>query len=171
MPIWAHRRAQRSSALTREAIVEAAMEIADAEGVDGASIRPVAAALGARTMSLYISIDDRNYLSDQVAGEVLVIGESSAAWREVIAWRERGVAVRYLWIVLMADQVAGGVLITGEPPAARREVIAVIARREREVALRHPWIVDMAGHRSRAMVGPNLLRHLYQAMAALAGQR
>lgn len=45
----------------------------------------------------------------------------------------------------------------------------MIARREREAALRHPWIVDMAKHRAHAMVGPNVLRHLDQAMAALAG--
>ncbi|GLY84132.1 TetR family transcriptional regulator [Actinoallomurus iriomotensis] len=134
VPIWARQRGRRASTLTREAIVEAAMEIADAEGADAVSIRRVAAALGARTMSLYTYIDSKNDLFD-----------------------------------LMADQVAGEVLITEELPAGWREAITVIARREREVSLRHPWIVDMAKHRAHAMVGPNLLRHVDQALAALAG--
>lgn len=46
------------------------MEIADAEGVDGVSIRRVAAALGARTMSLYTYIDSKNDLFDLMADQV-----------------------------------------------------------------------------------------------------
>jgi AcrR family transcriptional regulator len=134
VPIWARQRARRSSTLTREAIVEAAMEIADAEGIDGVSIRRVAAALGARTMSLYTYIDSKNDLLD-----------------------------------LMADRVAGELLITEELPGDWREAITLIARREREIGLRHPWIVDMVKYRAHAMVGPNLLRHLEQSMAAVAG--
>jgi AcrR family transcriptional regulator len=134
VPIWARATARRASALSREAIVGAAMEIADAEGLDGVSIRRVAAALGARTMSLYTYIDSKKDLLD-----------------------------------LMADQVAGELLIEGELPADWREAVTLIARRERDAGLRHPWMVDLIKHRSHAMVGPNVLRHLDQSLAAVAG--
>jgi AcrR family transcriptional regulator len=134
LPIWARESARRPSALSREAIVDAALRIADAEGLDGVSIRRVAAALGARTMSLYTYIDSKDDLLD-----------------------------------LMADHVAGELLVEGDLPAGWREAITLIARRERETGLRHPWLVDMVKHRAHAMVGPNLLRHLDQSMAAVAG--
>jgi AcrR family transcriptional regulator len=134
VPVWARERRRRPSALSRTAIVDAALKLADAEGIDVVSIRRVAAALGARAMSLYTYIDSKDDLLD-----------------------------------LMADQVAGELIIEGGLPGDWREAITLIARREREAGLRHPWMVDMAHHRSHAVIGPNLLRHLDQSMAAVAG--
>ena len=110
------------------------MEIADAEGLAAVSIRRVAAALGARTMSLYTYIDSKDDLLD-----------------------------------LMADRVAGEVLIKGDLPDDWREALTMIARRERDTGLRHPWLVDMIYHRTPGVVGPNVLRHLDQSVAAVAG--
>jgi AcrR family transcriptional regulator len=134
VPIWARERRRRPSALSRTAIVEAALEIADTEGVDVVSIRRVAAALGARTMSLYTYIDSKDDLLD-----------------------------------LMTDQVAGELIIEGELPGDWRAAITMIAQREREAGLRHPWLVELAHHRSHAVIGPNLLRHLDQSIAAVSG--
>ena len=134
VPIWAREHRRRPSALSRAAIVDAALRIADAEGIGVVSIRRVAAALGARTMSLYTYIDSKDDLLD-----------------------------------LMADQVAGELLIDGELPDDWREAITLIARSEREAGLRHPWLVEMVYHRSHAVVGPNVLRHLDQSLAAVAG--
>jgi AcrR family transcriptional regulator len=132
-PIWARERGRRST-LSREAIVEAAVELADAEGIDAVSIRRVAAALGARTMSLYTYIDSKDDLLD-----------------------------------LMADHVVAEILLEEELPAGWREAVMLLARREREASLRHPWLVDMVRRRSHAVVGPNVLRHMDQSMAAVAG--
>lgn len=103
--IWDEPEHKRRSPLTREAIVEAAMRVADEEGVAAMSIRRVAATLEARVMSLYSHIDSKNDLlalmSDEIAGEVLIEGELPADWREaitMIARRERDVALRHRWI-------------------------------------------------------------------------
>jgi AcrR family transcriptional regulator len=109
-PIWARPPARRRSALSREAIVDAALAIADAEGIGAVSIRRVAAELGARTMSLYGYIDSKDDLfdlmSDRVAGEAIVEGEMPAGWREavsVLCRREREVARRHPWLVDLAN--------------------------------------------------------------------
>jgi AcrR family transcriptional regulator len=77
---------QRRTALTREAIVRAAILLADAEGLDAVSIRRVASELQARAMSLYTYIERKedlfDLMADEVAAEVLVPGELPRDWRE-----------------------------------------------------------------------------------------
>jgi AcrR family transcriptional regulator len=106
VPIWARSKKERRPALTREVIVDAAVKIADAEGLAGVSIRRVAADLGARTMSLYSHIDSKDDLFDlmreQVMAEVFVETELPADWREAaraIARREHEVSLRHPWLV------------------------------------------------------------------------
>jgi AcrR family transcriptional regulator len=103
---WAEPLPERRPRLTREAVVEAAMQLADAEGLGAVSIRRVAAQLGARTMSLYTYIarkeDLLDLMADEVAGEVLIEGSLPADWRKaitLIARREREVARRHPWMV------------------------------------------------------------------------
>src|SRR3954449_4175411 len=83
----AFRAVPRRSSLSREAIVAAALALADAEGLDAVSIRRVAAALGARPMSLYTHIaakDDLvDLMADAVVGEVLV-EDPPAGWRAAL---------------------------------------------------------------------------------------
>jgi AcrR family transcriptional regulator len=135
VPVWAREDNRRRSTLSREAIVAAAVAIADAEGLDAVSIRRVAADLKARAMSLYTYIERKEDLLD-----------------------------------LMADEVAAETLVAGELPPGWREATLAIARRERQTTLRHPWLVDLVTRRSMlGRVGPNMLRHSDQSIAALAG--
>ena len=135
VPVWARDDTRRRTSLSREAIVAAAVAIADAEGLDAVSIRRVAADLHARAMSLYTYIERKEDLLD-----------------------------------LMADEVAAETLVPGELPADWREATLAIARRERQTTLRHPWLVDLVTRRSAlGRVGPNMLRHSEQSIAALAG--
>lgn len=55
------------SPLSREAIVAAACELADADGLDAVSLRKVAAALGAGPMRLYGYLDTKEELLDLMA--------------------------------------------------------------------------------------------------------
>lgn len=110
MPIWARPRARRASGLTREAIVEAAVGLADSESLDAVSIRRVATVLGARTMSLYTYIDSKDDLldlmADQIAGETLIHEELPDDWREAITLvvlRSREVGLRHPWLVDLAN--------------------------------------------------------------------
>jgi AcrR family transcriptional regulator len=105
-PIWARNQPQRRPALTREAIVAAAMAVADAEGLEAVSMRRVAAELGARTMSLYTHIDRKedllDLMADEMIGEVLVEEAAlSGSWRDAISAivrRERDAYLRHPWM-------------------------------------------------------------------------
>jgi AcrR family transcriptional regulator len=105
-PIWARQHARRTSGLTREAIVGAAIELADSEGLEAVSIRRVATVLAARTMSLYTYIDSKDDLldlmADQIVGEALILEKLPGDWREaitLIARREREAVLRHPWLV------------------------------------------------------------------------
>lgn len=74
--------------LSPEAIVEAAIRLADADGLDAVSIRRVAGELDARAMSLYDHFASKDELlasmTDQVVGEMLVSQPLPEAWREAV---------------------------------------------------------------------------------------
>jgi AcrR family transcriptional regulator len=106
VPVWARDDNRRRTTLSREAIVAAAVAIADAEGLDAVSIRRVAADLNARAMSLYTYIERKedllDLMADEVAAETLVPGELPPDWREAtlaIARRERQTTLRHPWLV------------------------------------------------------------------------
>ncbi|MCK2217876.1 TetR/AcrR family transcriptional regulator [Actinomadura sp. ATCC 31491] len=130
--VWSRPAPPRRPALTREAIVAAAIALADAEGLAAVSIRRVAAELGARTMTLYSYIERKEDLLalmlDEIAGELRPAGPPPDDWREAlldIARRERDLVRRHPWRVdLLSQGVAVG-------PNALRHVerkLAVLAR-------------------------------------------
>jgi AcrR family transcriptional regulator len=107
--IWA--RLDRSTrrpqpALTHDQIVQAAIEIADSEGVQALSMRKVAARLGSGTMSLYRYVPSKDDLLDlmvdAVVGEEELPGRPSGDWRSELAGlarRTRRVARRHPWML------------------------------------------------------------------------
>ncbi len=89
----------------RRAVVHAALELADSEGIDAVSMRRVAATLDMGTMTLYSYVRSKDDLialmADEIAGELLVPGELPADWREAlraIARRTRDMIFRHPWI-------------------------------------------------------------------------
>lgn len=86
-------------------IVTAAIEIADAEGLDALSMRKVAGRLGAGTMSLYRYLTNRDELVDLMVDQVVgqePLPEPSGHWRTdlaELARRDRQVARRHPWSV------------------------------------------------------------------------
>jgi AcrR family transcriptional regulator len=105
-PVWAREAGRRRTTLTRDAIVQAAIVLADAEGIDAVSIRRVATELGARAMSIYTYIDRKedllDLMVDEVAADIMVPGELPAGWREAtltIARRERAAVRRHPWMI------------------------------------------------------------------------
>jgi AcrR family transcriptional regulator len=64
-------RPRRAGELTPEAIVEAAIELADAQGLGSVSIRRVAGALRVRPMSLYTHFASKDALFDLMADSVI----------------------------------------------------------------------------------------------------
>ncbi|WP_067467090.1 TetR/AcrR family transcriptional regulator [Actinomadura macra] len=109
--VWTRPRGGRRPKLTREAIVETAVKVADAEGLAAVSIRRIAAELGVRAMSLYTHIDAKEELFDlmydEVAEEVLIEGDMPDDWREAlleIARREREAGLKHPWMFELAGR-------------------------------------------------------------------
>lgn len=97
--------ASGSADLTRERVIRTAVAIADAEGIDGLSMRAVAARLGASTMSLYGHVRSKDELvrlmADHAYGEASFPDDPPEHWRARLElgartlWR---VYVRHPWL-------------------------------------------------------------------------
>ncbi|MGC7098127.1 TetR/AcrR family transcriptional regulator [Amycolatopsis lurida] len=77
--------------LTLAMIVQAAIDVADAEGADALSMRRIAAELGAGTMSLYRYVSGKDELLLHMVEEVIARG--SVRTPELTGWRERMTAM------------------------------------------------------------------------------
>lgn len=86
----------REGELSRDRVVRAAIEIADAEGLDTLSMRGVAARLGVATMSTYRHVTSKDELvllmADAAFGELGYPDDPPAGWRPLL---ERG--ARTMW--------------------------------------------------------------------------
>jgi AcrR family transcriptional regulator len=114
MSVWAREKPRRRPVLSRDGIVDAAIRIADAEGLEAVSIRRVASDLGVRPMSLYTHIERKEDLltlmRDRVNVEVLLGDELPDDWRAAltgIARRTRDVVLRHRWMVEIHDAPLG----------------------------------------------------------------
>ncbi|WP_043626544.1 TetR/AcrR family transcriptional regulator [Nonomuraea candida] len=91
---------------SRAQITEAAIRIADAEGLEAATMRRIAAEIGAGAMSLYRYVPSRDDLidlvSDHLLGEIDVEGMPSGDWRADLrryAEGMRAMWLRHPWII------------------------------------------------------------------------
>ncbi len=108
--------ARKKQRLSPDLITEAAIRLADAEGLDAVSIRRVAAELDARAMSLYDHFASKRELldsmNDEVVGEMLVSRPLPEAWREAVATTARTMYAAYArhpWAIFVAaDRIGPG---------------------------------------------------------------
>ena len=91
---------------SRREVTEAAVAIADAEGLDAVTIRAVAARLGAGAMSLYSYVPDKQALVydmvEQVSEELVLPAQPSGDWRadlRGLARQQRALLHRHPWLV------------------------------------------------------------------------
>jgi AcrR family transcriptional regulator len=98
---------ERARGLARHQIVEAAITIADREGLDALTMRRVAQQLGAGTMSLYWHVRNKDELielmRDQVTGEHTL--QPSGDWRADLARfarDTRAMFLRHPWLASVA---------------------------------------------------------------------
>ena len=148
--IWARddEQAAGPQPLSRESIVAAAIEIADADGLEAVSIRRLATKLGARPMSLYSHIERKGDLIDLMVDEVMagsILPESppSDNWRDDlrrIAERTRENIRSHPWMIAAAfrhpfigpnalrhiDQSLAAVSRLPLPPERKRAVLLAV---------------------------------------------
>src|SRR5690349_14729292 len=106
----------RREPLTRQRVLAAALELADAGGFDSLSMRKVAAAVGVEAMSLYNHVANKEDLLDGlvdiVFGELEPPTPGDPDWRGALRRRAlsmRAVLNRHRWAVgLMESRVAPG---------------------------------------------------------------
>jgi AcrR family transcriptional regulator len=98
-------RRQRRTLSERE-IVDAAMALADADGIDAVSMRNVAQELGVGAMTLYSYVESKDDLialmADRLMEQFLVPGPLPQDWRAAltaIATRSRETLVRHAWVM------------------------------------------------------------------------
>ena len=91
---------------TRRQVIDAAVAIGDAEGLDAVTIRAVAARLGAGAMSLYSYVPDKQALVydmvERVSEELAVPAEPSGDWRadlRGLARQQRALLHRHPWLI------------------------------------------------------------------------
>ena len=104
--LWDEPEDAAGSKLTRVRVVQAALDIADAEGLEAVSIRRVALELDARPMSLYTHIASKDDLLalmlNEVSGRLLVPEPLPTDWREAlraIARRAYEAYVSHPWMM------------------------------------------------------------------------
>lgn len=102
VPPW---RKQRKAApvkqpLTQDAIVDTALRVVRAEGLDGVSMRRVAQELGTGPASLYAHVSGKEELLelmlDRAAGEIEVLAADPARWQEQL--KEMARSARRVWV-------------------------------------------------------------------------
>jgi AcrR family transcriptional regulator len=84
-PIEAH--PGRRAPLSRERVLRAALDLADAHGIDAVSMRRLGQALGVEAMSLYKHVADKEAILDGIADLVMVeveVPDPDLPWRESI---------------------------------------------------------------------------------------
>jgi TetR/AcrR family transcriptional regulator, tetracycline repressor protein len=76
--------------LTREAIVQRALEIGDQEGLEAVSLRRVASELGVTPMALYRHVRDKNDLYNAMLDAVLADFDVEVGITPRMTWQEQG---------------------------------------------------------------------------------
>jgi AcrR family transcriptional regulator len=104
--LWATGEPRAKPGLSAGKIVDAAIAIADREGVEALSMRRVARELGAGVMSLYRHVPGKGELLDlmfdQAVGETVGAVPSEGTWRErleAIAWESWRLYHRHPWVL------------------------------------------------------------------------
>ncbi|MFE9580944.1 TetR/AcrR family transcriptional regulator [Nocardia sp. NPDC006044] len=111
--------------LSREQIVQAAIRLADADGLDAVSFRKIAAELNVGPMRLYGYIDDKaellDLMVDAVQAEIRPAGDGWRAMLQSLAEATRNAAHRHEWLAELLGgrpQLGPHALTNGETVAA-----------------------------------------------------
>lgn len=129
--------------ITREAIVAAALKIADEEGIDAVSMRRVARSVGVEAMSLYHYVSSKDDLLDSVADAVYAemrLPNLSDRWQDNV----RNYAIEFRGTLLLHPNV---VALVAARPVMGTGAIAVI-----EIALAELRRIGFEAEHARKML-------------------
>jgi TetR/AcrR family transcriptional regulator, tetracycline repressor protein len=115
-----------TSPLTREAVIRTALDMLDAVGIDGLSMRALADRLDVKAASLYWHLRDKDQLLELVAEAVLdrvVVPISPPGWRA-----QAGAACNELALYLQEHRAAAAVVLGCLPVVQRSRLARDLAR-------------------------------------------
>lgn len=113
-------------ALSRDAVVQAALDVLESVGIEGLSMRVVADRLGVKAASLYWHVRDKEQLLESVAEAIVDRVEvpiSRSGWREPVA-----AACDALTELLAAHRAAAAVVMASLPAVRRSRLVHDLAR-------------------------------------------
>ena len=111
------RRGESEGSLSREAVIEAALDVLEVVGIDGLSMRALAERLGVKAASLYWHIRDKDQLLELVADAVLERAEAPLVSG---TWREQAAAACDQLGEVVAGRPAAAAVVLGSPGAVLR---------------------------------------------------
>ena len=160
-----------SRRLSLEAIVSAAIAVADREGLDALSMRRLAQELDVNPMSLYHHVRDKQALLDAMAdavvagfaepSEEVLASPSPRPWTEelrALIWLARGALIEHPWVIEV---------IQGRPPTP-----AVLAHLERLLSvMRGAGCSLELGHHALHLLGSRMLGFNQDPFASASAAR
>ena len=155
-------------ALSTDAVVDAALQMADAGGLGAVSLRRLASTFGVTPMALYRHVRDKDHLLDLMAGRLLdeldVGTESTSTWQEEL--RRLGDS----FLALVAAHPAAPFLLSRpfESPGSRRVSVALLGILDRagfDPLDAVPLLQALTG----MLLGPAVHRATYAVAAARMG--
>jgi AcrR family transcriptional regulator len=148
--------------LTRPQIVTAALGVADAEGVEGLTVRRLAAALEVSPMAIYRHVRGKNHVLDLMADELL--GELDVGSTEAPTWQEALRRLAGSLLVVLQEHSSAAFLLSRpfESPAALRvseAMLSILDRAGFDTAEAVRMVQVMTG----MVLGPAIHRATYAA--------
>ena len=156
--------------LSTDAVVDAALLMADSGGLDAVSLRRLASTFGVTPMALYRHVGDKDHLLDLMAGRLLdeldVGSETEATWQEDL----RRLGSRFLELV--AAHPAAPFLLSRpfESPGSRRVSVVLLGILDR-AGFDPPDAVPLLQALTGMLLGPAVHRATYAAAAARMSSR
>ncbi|MFC5819353.1 TetR/AcrR family transcriptional regulator [Nonomuraea harbinensis] len=188
--LWRDAGGDPRQGLSVDAIVRAGIEVADAEGLSGLSMRKVAERLGFTTMSLYRHVPSRDHLVDLMRDTAIGEPPDTSAPSPDSAAPSPGAATPFPGAVAPppgtsapsprsrtggtgaaegADAVPARAAERADVGAAGgwREELEACLRQGWEVRRRHPWLAEVRG--TRRLPGPNAVAFYDRLLGILSG--
>jgi AcrR family transcriptional regulator len=165
---------QRGAGLSREKVIDAAMALADSNGIESLTIRALADSLGTKPMSMYHYVDGKDALRAAMVEAVFAEmrrPDPALPWREAIRNRcvsARDVLRRHPWAVPLLES---GIAPGPESLAHHEAVLATLSRAGMSLPLMaHAYAILDSFIYGFAMEEANLAVQGGEASAELAEQ-
>ena len=157
-------------ALSTDAVVDAALQMADTDGLDAVSLRRLASTFGVTPMALYRHVRDKDHLLDLMAGRLL--DDLDAETEGELTWQQDLRRLGNSFLALVAAHPAAPFLLSRpfESPGSQRVSVALLRILDR-AGFDPVEAVHLLQALTGMLLGPAVHRATYAAAAARMASR